>query len=70
MRERHASGTINALIRGYTLSVEFQQKLAASTQTEYRRMLTAARGRSLSGDGGSAGVAIDDQSPGECAEQD
>jgi integrase len=42
MRERHASGTINALIRGYTLSVEFPQKLAASTQTECRRMLTAA----------------------------
>jgi hypothetical protein len=42
MRDRHASGTLNALIRGYTLSVEFQQKLAASTQTEYRRMLKAA----------------------------
>jgi integrase len=42
MRERHASGTLNALIRGYTLSVEFQQKLATSTQTEYRRMLKAA----------------------------
>ena len=42
MRDRHASGSLNALIRGYTLSVEFQQKLAASTQTEYRRMLKAA----------------------------
>jgi hypothetical protein len=42
MRERHSSGSLNALIRSYTLSVEFQQKLAASTQVEYRRMLTAA----------------------------
>jgi integrase len=32
----------NALIRGYTLSIEFQQNLALSTQSEYRRMLTAA----------------------------
>jgi integrase len=42
MRDRHAGGCLNALIRGYTLSIEFQQKLAASTQVEYRRMLTAA----------------------------
>jgi hypothetical protein len=42
LRDRHISGSLNALVRGYTLSVEFQQKLAASTQTEYRRMLTAA----------------------------
>jgi len=42
MRDRHAGGSLNALIRGYTLSVEFEQKLAPSTQTEYRRMLTAA----------------------------
>jgi integrase len=42
IRDRHISGSLNALIRGYTLSIEFQQKLAASTQTEYRRMLTAA----------------------------
>jgi integrase len=42
MRDRHVGGSLNALIRGYTLSVEFQQKLASSTKTEYRRMLTAA----------------------------
>jgi hypothetical protein len=34
------------------------------------RPLDEGRGRPLSGDGGSAGIAIDDQSPGECAEQD
>jgi integrase len=42
MRDRHVGGSLNALVRGYTLSVEFQQKLAPSTQSEYRRMLTAA----------------------------
>jgi integrase len=42
MRDRHAGGSLNALIRGYTLSIEFRQKLAPSTQTEYRRMLKAA----------------------------
>ena len=36
------TGTFNGLVRGYTLSVEFTEKLAASTQAEYRRMLTAA----------------------------
>ena len=41
-RDRQASGTLDALIRDYTLSAEFQQKLAASTQIEYRRMLTTA----------------------------
>jgi integrase len=41
-RDRNTSGTFNGLVRGYTLSIEFQQKLAVSTQTEYRRMLTAA----------------------------
>jgi len=41
IRDRHA-GTFNGLVRGYTLSVEFTEKLAASTQGEYRRMLTAA----------------------------
>jgi integrase len=30
------------LVRAYTLSIEFEQKLAASTQVEYRRMLTKA----------------------------
>src|SRR5215475_3058519 len=41
IRDRLA-GTFNALVRAYTLSVEFEQKLAASTQAEYRRLLTAA----------------------------
>ena len=35
-------GTFNGLIREYTLSEEFQNGLAPSTQTEYRRMLTKA----------------------------
>lgn len=43
IRDRHA-GTFNGLVRGYTLSVEFQDNLAASTQAEYRRMLTSAEG--------------------------
>jgi integrase len=36
------TGTFNALVRDYTLSIEFQQNLAPSTQAEYRRMLKAA----------------------------
>jgi integrase len=36
------SGCFNALVRDYTLSIEFQQNLADSTKKEYRRMLTAA----------------------------
>ena len=43
IRDRHA-GTINSLIRSYTLSVEFEDKLAPSTQSEYKRMLTKAEG--------------------------
>ncbi len=39
--DRHA-GTLNNLIRSYTLSVEFEEKLATSTQAEYKRMLTKA----------------------------
>jgi hypothetical protein len=35
-------GTFNGLVRDYTLSVEFEEKLAASTKAEYRRLLTAA----------------------------
>jgi integrase len=42
MRDRRVGGGLNALIRGYMLSIEFQQKLAPSTQSEYRRMLSAA----------------------------
>jgi integrase len=38
---RH-SGTFNGLVRGYTLSTEFTESLAPSTQAEYRRMLTVA----------------------------
>jgi integrase len=41
IRDRLA-GTFNGLVRIYTLSVEFEEKLAASTQSEYRRLLTAA----------------------------
>jgi integrase len=41
LRDRHA-GTVNGLIRSYTLSVEFEEKLASSTRAEYRRMLTKA----------------------------
>src|SRR5262245_1529214 len=40
IRDRLA-GTVNGLIRAYTLSVEFEQKLATSTQAEYRRLLRA-----------------------------
>lgn len=36
------AGTFNGLARGYTLSVEFTEKLAPSTQAEYKRLLTAA----------------------------
>jgi integrase len=43
IRDRHA-GTFNSLIRSYTLSVEFEEKLARSTQAEYNRMLTKAEG--------------------------
>jgi site-specific recombinase XerD len=41
IRDRH-DGTFNGLVRAYTLSVEFEEKLAASTRAEYRRMLTTA----------------------------
>jgi hypothetical protein len=43
IRDRHA-GTVNSLIRGYTTSVEFEEKLAPSTRAEYKRMLTKAEG--------------------------
>ncbi len=36
------AGTFSGLVRSYTLSVEFEEKLAPSTQSEYRRMLTKA----------------------------
>jgi integrase len=41
IRDRHA-GTFNSLIRSYTLSIEFEEKLAPSTRGEYTRMLTKA----------------------------
>jgi integrase len=41
VRDRHA-GTFNGLVRSYTLSVEFEEKLAPSTRAEYKRMLTKA----------------------------
>jgi hypothetical protein len=43
IRDRH-TGTFNSLIRSYTTSVEFEEKLAPSTQGEYKRMLTKAEG--------------------------
>jgi len=43
IRDRHA-GTFNSLIRAYTASIEFEEKLATSTQAEYKRMLTKAEG--------------------------
>jgi len=41
IRDRH-SGVFNGLVRSYTTFIEFEQKLAASTQAEYKRMLTKA----------------------------
>jgi len=41
MRDRLA-GTFNNLVRGYTLSAEFEGGLAPSTKAEYRRILTKA----------------------------
>jgi integrase len=43
IRDRHV-GTLNSLIRSYTTSIELEQKLASSTQGEYKRMLTKAEG--------------------------
>jgi hypothetical protein len=41
IRDRLA-GTFNGLVRAYTLSIEFEEKLAASTRIEYRRLLATA----------------------------
>ena len=41
LRDRLA-GTFNGLVRAYILSVEFGERLAVSTQAEYRRMLAHA----------------------------
>jgi len=45
--EQFLKGRLNddnfiGLVRAYTLSIEFEQKLAASTRREYKRMLTGA----------------------------
>ena len=41
---RIAGDTFNNLIREYTSSIEFETKLSAGSQREYRRMLTKAEG--------------------------
>src|SRR5271163_2808035 len=45
MKSRVNGDNFNGLIRDYTFSIEFETQLAASTQTEYRRMLTKAEAR-------------------------
>lgn len=42
LKARHSGDTFNGLIREYTASPEFMDKLSASTQREYKRMLTKA----------------------------
>jgi len=42
MKSRRSGDNFIGLVRAYTLSIEFEQKLAAATQREYRRMLTKA----------------------------
>jgi integrase len=42
MKSQRNGENFIGLVRSYTLSIEFEQKLAASTQTEYRRMLSRA----------------------------
>ena len=42
LKARHSGDTFNGLIREYTASPEFMDKLSASTQREYKRMLTTA----------------------------
>jgi integrase len=42
MKSRLNGDNFIGLVRAYTLSIEFEQKLAESTQREYRRMLTKA----------------------------
>lgn len=42
MKARHSGETFNGLIRAYTTSIEFEQKLAPTTRGEYKRMLTKA----------------------------
>ncbi len=40
LKARHSGDTFNGLIREYTGSVEFETKLSAASQREYKRMLT------------------------------
>ncbi|WP_236728782.1 tyrosine-type recombinase/integrase [Methylobacterium sp. WSM2598] len=42
LKARHSGDTFNGLIREYTASLEFTDKLSTSTQREYRRMLAKA----------------------------
>ena len=42
VRARHSGEVFKRLVHLYTGSVEFEQKLATSTQSEYKRMLTKA----------------------------
>lgn len=45
IRARHSGETFNRLIREFTSSTEFEEKLSPSTRPEYRRMLTKAEPR-------------------------
>lgn len=40
LKARHSGDTSNGLIREFTGSIEFETKLSAATQREYKRMLT------------------------------
>jgi integrase len=42
LRGCHSGDTFNGLVREFTSSIEFETKLSATTQREYRRMLTKA----------------------------
>ncbi|MGE7152344.1 tyrosine-type recombinase/integrase [Methylorubrum rhodesianum] len=42
LKARHSGDTFNGLAREFTASPEFETKLSASTQREYKRMLTKA----------------------------
>ena len=42
LRGCHSGDTFNGLVREFTNSIEFETKLSATTQREYRRMLTKA----------------------------
>ena len=42
LKARHSGDTFNGLIREFTASIEFETKLSASSQREYKRMLTKA----------------------------